>query len=112
MLKKIGFTSGITGGMISQMGCCIGKKGGKRHHRKGYMIENDPYRPFAKHGDSGSLVKVLMSTGEKIPFGYFVGRTFTRKKRSQTEKCEKLFCLSLRNSWRSLIRNIHIRNKL
>ena len=97
-VEKIGFTSGKTGGIITQMGCCIRKKGGKHHHRKGYLIENHPYRPFAKKGDSGSLVKVLKSTDEKIPFGYYVGNTFTRKKRSQTEKCEQFYCLSLRNS--------------
>ena len=97
-VEKIGFTSGKTGGIITQMGCCIRKKGGKHHHRKGYLIENHPYRPFAKKGDSGSLVKVLKSTDEKIPFAYYVGKTFTRKKRSQTEKCEQFYCLSLHNS--------------
>ena len=100
-VEKIGFRTGKTGGIISQMGCCIRNKGGKRHHKKGYLIKNDPNKcvPFATDGDSGSLVKVLLEkTNEKIPFGYLVGRTLTRKKRSQPEKCERFYCISLRKS--------------
>ena len=87
-VEKSGSRTGTTEGIFAGFGFCELNKGG-RDIRKGYIIKDkDDSRPFSAPGDSGALVKLVLSNNEKIPFAYIVNSTTT----GQT------FCLNLRSS--------------